>query len=282
MASWTDIPGCHQLPSPTLERCVVDRIAFSTDPALRELGVTIAFTERTGGVSKYPFDSLNLATHVGDDLESVMQNRELLIAALGLDSGRIELLVPDQVHGSDIVIARRRSIPCTPPEADALITTDSDVGLLLCFADCVPVILVAPGPAICVVHAGWRGALASLPGKAARALAEQAKCATASINAYVGAHVGGCCYEVSPELHSRFQDAFGIIYGIETNRLNLRSAVTASLIDAGVSACKTAHLDVCTAENTDRFFSYRNAGGLTGRHGAFVCADSQRRFSSSH
>ena len=46
---------------------------FSTFP---EDVVTHAVSTRTGGVSKPPFDSLNLALHVGDEPADVIANRK--------------------------------------------------------------------------------------------------------------------------------------------------------------------------------------------------------------
>ena len=37
-----------------------------------------AFSDRSGGVSSGPYDSLNLGGHVGDDLEAVAENRSRL------------------------------------------------------------------------------------------------------------------------------------------------------------------------------------------------------------
>ena len=80
----------------------------------------------------------------------------------------------EQVHGDRIALVDAGSagsgafaLGTMPPLAgtDAVMTVEPGVPLLLCFADCVPIILVAPGPAVAVVHAGWRGALGSLAGK---------------------------------------------------------------------------------------------------------------------
>ena len=73
------------------------------------------------------------------------------------------LLVPNQVHGDHIVTvtsngaddleAVREQIA---EGCDAIVCTAHDVPVLLCFADCVPVVLVAPG-GFAVVHSGWKG-----------------------------------------------------------------------------------------------------------------------------
>ena len=60
-------------------------------------GVYAAFTTRLGGVSTAPWDSFNVATHVGDDPAHVAANRarlpELLELA-GPRSGSTRFMVP--------------------------------------------------------------------------------------------------------------------------------------------------------------------------------------------
>lgn len=265
----------QSLPMPGLERVERDGLVVHIDTALEDLGIVVGFSERTGGVSIGPYASLNLGSHVGDDLLLVEENRRRFMAACGLDPATVALAVPEQVHGESIGAISAGFSTADLAATDALMTADEDVALMLCFADCVPIVLVAPGPAVAVVHAGWRGALASLPGKSVSELATQVGCAPESINVYVGPHIGGCCYDVAPDLLLRFQRRFGMILNVENGRLDLASAVSNSLIDAGVDACRIAHLDVCTAESTNRFFSYRAEDGLTGRHGALACIRSQ-------
>jgi YfiH family protein len=244
------------------------------------LGIVVGFSERSGGVSEPPFASLNLASHVGDDPERVDENRRRLLAAAGLGQLIERLVVPEQVHSdvvalvgeADVGRGARAATGRSPVSAtDALVTVTTDVPLALCFADCVPVVLVAPGFGVAVAHAGWRGALASIAGKAASALAEAAGCATGELIAYVGAHIGPCHYHVDDEIMSRFLSTFGTVARADSGGLNLDAAVTISLVDAGVSSCSIARLGTCSAEATDRFYSYRAESQRTGRHSAFAC-----------
>ncbi len=247
---------------------------------LDDWAVVIGFSERVGGVSEVPFGSLNLASHVGDRPAAVDENRSRLLGALGLSAYRDRLTMAEQVHGSRIAIVGsedagagayaqtgRPSLTGT----DAVITSEVGVPLALCFADCVPVILVAPGPAVAVVHAGWRGALDSLPGKVAARLAEVADCDPSSVRAYIGPHIRECHYQVSPEIMSQFVNSFGTLARASSGGLDLDAVVSASLDRAGVAPCNIARLGTCTAEATDRFFSYRAEGGETGRHAAVAC-----------
>jgi YfiH family protein len=252
-----------------------------TDEALlRESGTVVGFSERGGGVSAPPFASLNLAAHVGDDPVTVDENRRRLLGALGLEEFRDCLTMSEQVHGDRIALVDRATAGAgafaegaRSPLAgtDAIMTREVGVPLALCFADCVPVILVAPGPAVAVVHAGWRGALFSLPGKAAAELARVAGCEASAVTAYIGSHILACHYQVSPEAMSQFVNTFGTLARASSGGLDLDAAVSASLHRAGVAPCNIARLGTCTAETTDRFFSYRAEGGRTGRHSALAC-----------
>jgi len=253
---------------------------WTDETLLRDYGVAVGFSERGGGASKPPFASLNLASHVGDDQAAVNENRSRLLELLGLGEYRERLTMAEQVHGDRMESVEAAGVGSGAyaeggrsalAGTDALITRETKAPLMLCFADCVPVVLVAPGPAVAVVHAGWRGALASLPGKAVIALARVAGCESAAVSAYIGPHVHACHYKVSPEIMSQFVNTFGTLARASSGGLDLDAAVSASLDRAGVAPCSIARLGTCTAETTDRFFSYRAEGGRTGRHSAVAC-----------
>jgi YfiH family protein len=256
-------------------------VAVFTDDGLRaEHSVLIAFTLRSGGFSAPPFAGLNLAGHVGDDPDAVDRNRSALLDSLGVGFLRDRLTTAQQVHGRRIVevgdaeagAGARPSHGANPiEEADGLLTSGRDIPLLLLFADCVPVVLVATGPrlAVAVVHAGWRGALAGIVGDGALALAATAGCEASDLLAYVGPHIGPCHYEVDETLLSQFVHTFGTIAAAQ-GRLDLGAVVSESLNGVGVPISSVCRADSCTAERTDAFFSHR-AEGLTGRHGALVC-----------
>lgn len=267
---------------PRLERISHGGVWVWSDTVLREQhGVVVAFSERHGGVSGGPFSSLNLAAHVGDSPVDVDTNRFAFLEALGLDADRSRLTCAEQVHGSSITFVEQTCVghgafassgSGGPVAAtDALATTLGHVPLMLCFADCVPIVLVAPGPAVAVVHAGWRGALDSLPGKAVTELSSATSAAPCEILAYIGAHIRACHYDVGDDILSQFVNVFGTFARAESGQLDLDAAVTASIESAGVASCNIARLGVCTAEATDHFFSYRAEGGVTGRHAALAC-----------
>lgn len=238
-------------------------------------GVSLAFTERTGGVSTGQYSSLNLGDACGDDPRAVEKNRMLALRALGAGDFAGNLVVPRQVHGDRVVVVRAERDAADAARlaregADAVVCTAPHVPVLLCFADCVPVILVAPG-GFAVAHSGWRGTMARIAAKSARTLANECGCATSEVTAYIGPHVTGEDYEVSAELLQSFEGEFGPTVRSSERHLDLAAAIRVALSDAGVPSESVLDCGISTASNTDRFFSYRAEHGACGRHGALAC-----------
>jgi len=255
---------------------------FLTDEALASRAdIVVAFSERTGGVSSTPFALLNLAAHIGDAPSAVDENRARFLSALGLSSLRDRLVTTEQVHGTHVSLmdaadAGRGAWADSGREpvarTDALLTCDDNLPLMLLFADCVPVVLVALTPrrrAAAVVHAGWRGVRDRIAAIGVKALAQAAECDPCNVLAYIGPHICPRHYEGGPEVVSQFDDRFVTVSRANSGALDLGSAVSESLVEAGVPMSAQCNLAACTAEHTDRFYSYR-ADGLTGRHGALA------------
>ena len=208
-----------------------------------EHGIAFGFTERTGGVSLPPYASLNLGTHVGDDPQAVAENRRRARAVLGGEDYFDRLLVPNQVHGDNVVVVDSAdasaldSVRARIAEgADAIVCTQARVPVMLCFADCVPVILTCPG-GFAVVHSGWRGTYARIAASAARVLS-QATCAPIEqVHAYIGPHILGEEYEVSSDLMHTFALQFDSIKESASRKLDLACAIEQSLVEVGVPLC---------------------------------------------
>lgn len=151
--------------------------------------------------------------------------------------------------------------------ADAIVCTAEHVPVLLCYADCVPVILTAPG-GFAVVHSGWKGTIARISAKAARALADTASCPVSAISAFIGPHIQGDEYEVSEELIERFDAESGWHNAGRTRMLDLTRAITQALVEVDVDPAHIEDTGLSTVKDNDRFYSYRAEHGTCGRHGA--------------
>lgn len=244
--------------------------------------VVHGFSARQGGVSAAPFDSLNMALHVGDDPAAVWENRTRYLQALGLDAAHICTL--RQVHGTEIVRVMRRDAgrgardyADAVADADALITNDSGVTLLLCFADCVPVLLYDPvRNAAGLVHAGWKGTVRRIAAQTAARMAEEFGTRPRDLIAGVGPSISAACYTVGDDVAEQFRNAFPkdaarILTAREGQmHLDLWAANRIQLIEAGVPADHIDCADTCTACERAWFYSYRAASGRTGRLAAVM------------
>ena len=264
-----------QLPAPHLglRAFGAQAIPLLTDDALFEqTGVRVAFSGRSGGVSEGPYATLNVGNHVGDAAACVEENRRRLLAAL--DASDVELVVPSQVHGDALVrieardaasLAAARTAACDG--ADGLVVSVPQVAALLCFADCVPVVIVSPRGCFAVVHAGWRGVMNGVAAKAVRAMASGD---AAGLNVYIGPHIHVECFETGEDVRAGFVSRFGEACAPDARHVDLLEALRIGLCEVGVLRDRIVDAGVCTKCRPGEYFSYRAAGGVCGRHGALA------------
>lgn len=196
-------------------------------PGALALGVDAFFTDRFGGVSAAPYDSLNLALHVGDDSDHVMENRRRVAHASNVPPE--SLITVRQVHGH-IIVDVDRALDST--EADGIVSTDSERAVAVLVADCVPILLVDEATSrFGVVHAGWRGladgVLDSIVGHFNEAR---------TLHAFVGPCVSVGTYQVGPDVAEHFLGVPGALIADEgdRSRLDLRRVTTSQLRALGL------------------------------------------------
>ncbi|HEY2954347.1 MAG TPA: peptidoglycan editing factor PgeF [Candidatus Eisenbacteria bacterium] len=223
----------------------------------------MGFTTRRGGVSDPPYDSLNLGRTSGDREDAVAENRRRALAALGLDGAR--LATAGLVHGSAVAEVRDAG---HAPACDALLTRERGLVLAVTTADCLPIILTAPG-IVAVAHCGWRGTAAGLPRAAVVACGAAAGMAPDQITAHLGPCIRPCCYEVGPEVARKFPARVSTwVEG--RHRLDLAEAARRQLVDSGVPPESIHDTAACTCCAPDWYFSHRRDGARYGRHWALV------------
>lgn len=212
-------------------------------------------TTREGGVSRGPFESLNLGDHVGDTDQAVVRNRELVREALELPS---EPLWLKQVHGTNVVDAASAQIGVM---ADGAFTDRPGVVLAVLTADCLPVFLCnRVGSKIALLHAGWRGLAAGV----IEAGVQRFGRGQTDLIASLGPAIGPKSYEVGDEVHAAFvsqsEEAARAFQANGTGRwlADLYELARQRLKALGVAA---VHGDAfCTYQESERFFSYRRDG----------------------
>lgn len=240
-------------------------------PAPANVGALMS--TRAGGVSRPPFDTLNLRPpglrgDATDEPAAVLENQRRFAEALG--AAPVWL---DQVHGADVV---RLEGPRTDhPRADAAVTTVPGVACCVLVADCLPVLFCdRVGRAVGAAHAGWRGLAAGVLERTAAAVAEAAGGAPGDLLAWLGPCIGPREFEVGAEVLAAFPGAERhFLYrprpdGSERWRANLPGLARDRLAAAGVQQVSGGAW--CTVEDGSRFFSFRR-DRVTGRLAAGVC-----------
>ncbi|HSW20253.1 MAG TPA: peptidoglycan editing factor PgeF [Ramlibacter sp.] len=239
---------------------------------------------RAGGVSRPPFDSLNLGDHVGDDPTAVAMNRSRLAEALG-----VRPVFLRQVHGAQTVLIDAG----TPDgsEADGCVTTLRGVACTIMVADCLPILLCDDaGRVVAAGHAGWRGlaggshaggasagVVESMFARFAAAAGAAPEAAAARTVAWLGPCIGPEAFEVGSEVKAAFEAAdpgaaahfrpgapgkwLADLPGLARRRLNALGVRSVHGNDGSAQWC--------TVANPSSFFSHRR-DGRSGRFAASI------------
>lgn len=226
-------------------------------------GVVHGFTTRHGGVSRPPYDSLNvgLSERGEDDPAAVKTNIQRVASALGFE----DLAIVSQVHGT-VIVPVHQAHPRA--QADGVLVTQPGQAVLVKVADCASVLVARrDGKAVCGVHAGWRGAVAGMGACAVRALG------TTDVVAAIGPCIGPCCFEVGQEVVDGAVARAGRAV-VRTPlagkpHVDLPGIIVADLVAAGVPCARIDVLRHCTVCGKE-FFSHRRDRGVTGRQGGVI------------
>jgi polyphenol oxidase len=248
--------------------------AYQTD----HTQIIVGFTTRDKGFSDIPYDQFNLGLHVGDQPDVVIKNRELL--ATDLKFPLDNWVIGEQVHSNRIErvdLSDRgkgaRKLSSAIPLIDGLYTTKSNLLLVACYADCVPVYFIAPdGKAVGIAHAGWRGTVGEIAGRMIQEWEKELQLSADAIQVIIGPSIGMCCYEVNDRVASAVEQLEGINKEglLESTQnghyqLNLQLTNKRILEKYGVQSSNIYISTYCTSCRTDRFYSHRKENGKTGR-----------------
>ena len=237
-------------------------------------GVHAFCSEREGGVSAPPYDSLNLGDHVGDDPALVAENRRRL--AQGWDARPVFL---QQVHGVGVVRLTADTPDAT--RADACWTTEPRVACTIMVADCLPVLLAdARGTVVGAAHCGWRGLAGEQGSGVLEALWQvmaPAAGEAARVQAWLGPCIGPEAFEVGAEVRAAFvdtdADAAGCFRPLRDGKFlaDLPALARRRLAALGIAGIhgNDGSRAWCTVANRSRFFSHRR-DRVSGRFAAAI------------
>jgi YfiH family protein len=231
-------------------------------------------TTRQGGISNPPYESLNLAAHVGDQLPRVIANRQILKKHLPTDP-----IWLNQTHSVQVSTPNSRSQVLKGPfDADAAVTNIPDEVLVIMTADCLPVLFsTADGAVVGVAHAGWRGLCDGILENTISEILKLAPQVSASdLIAWFGPAIGPESFEVGEDVRERFQET-----GLHSDAIcfvpiaNKPGKYLANIYELARDRLQAQGLqsiyggDLCTVGNPEQFFSYRR-DGVTGRFASLI------------
>ena len=226
-------------------------------------------SQRAGGVSRGPFESLNLSLSVGDEAAAVAENR-----------ARFEAAVPARVtwpwleHGAVVARLGLNEPRHAAAPADGCWTSERGVACTVTAADCMPVLFtLRDGRAVGAAHAGWRGLAAGVLEATVHAMCAATHGTPADVLAWLGPCIGPRQFEVGADVLAAFGQS---VDRPDTQRFVRRDGADGSqrwlanlprlaqdrLQAAGVGQVIDSAL--CTVENPSRFFSFRR-DRVTGR-----------------
>lgn len=227
-------------------------------------------TTRQGGCSISPYSSLNLGSHVGDNICHVLENRTIVTRFAKLPTEPIWL---NQIHSTNVIDTTNYHLTdCGVIDADASYTQQKNTVSVVLTADCLPVLFCSVlGNEIAAAHAGWRGLCNGV-------LENTVNCfqtAPANIMAWLGPAIGPTKFEVGAEVKTQFE-AFDLAASTAFQLIDIKQQKY--LADLYLLARQRLHKlgitqiyggDYCTYSQGDLFYSYRRQA-ITGRMASLI------------
>lgn len=219
------------------------------------INCTHGFSNREGGVSLPPFDSLNLGGH--EDLpSSIASNRKQALNALNLTPDKLCTL--KQVHGNHVCFAKTGQ-----QEGDALVTNKQNLALAISIADCYPILFYDQvHQVIGAAHAGWRGTHSRVVEKTIQEMLKLGA-EKKNIQVAIGQGISQAKFEVGEEVLTQFKEAGFPDNCWKENKIDLIQCNRFILIQNAILEENIWAMNRCTFE--PEFYSYRRDKGITGR-----------------
>lgn len=226
--------------------------------------------------------SFNMALHVNDDAEKVIENREQL--AKDFDFDLYKAVFAKQTHSDHIHKVTKEDIGKGAVEyagaiedCDALYTREKNICIGVFHADCVPVLIYDPiQEIVCAIHSGWQGTVKEITRKTIEVLINQEGCDPKNLLVYVGPAISQANFEVDDDVVEKVKAmSFDTKDYIYTNQQTKKSYVDNQQLNAqqcrlmGVEAGNIYVDKNCTFANQEKFFSYRRNKDC-GRHMSFI------------
>lgn len=265
-----------------MKKSRADKISYlEPDWAAGQKRLKAGFSTRHGGVSRAPYNSLNLGFG-SDDLQAHVEgNRVNFCRAFNLQPR--QLLTIKQVHGDNLLLIDEENLDLShflSIEADGIVTNQRGFMIGVLVADCVPLLLHHPGQGVvAAVHAGWRGAASGIIARAVETMKSHFHCEPKEIMAAIGPGIGAHRFEVDRPVREAFRNGSGFWDRIASEvslghwQLDLPLSCRLQLEAVGLPSEHIDTVSECTCCHQELFFSHRRDAGQTGRQLGFIMLD---------
>lgn len=248
-----------------------DGLVYHTSDLLDRFQVVHGWFTRVGGVSKAPYDSLNVKYKIGDKDADVTQNRKLACRALGVNADKL-YFANDLAHSNKIYLPELNNKAKDVSGYDAMLLSHPGQVAALSVADCIPLFLADINKqVVMVVHVGWRGLLEGIVEHSINAMA------------YEGVRFGDILAAIGPsnrvETYEFSHQDLEPIQRVFSGNQIIREKSNKWYVDVvkgcklKLQGCGVSKIDDCGINNSlnlKEFYSYRAERPQTGRFGAFI------------
>jgi len=223
---------------------------------------------RHGGCSEGPYKSLNVDYYVGDEEAHVTENLRRIKNQLAKDDPHWQRLVSGRGCHQDKVALVDLHSPAEILSHDGLLSATPGISLMMIHADCQIALIYDPkNHAVGNIHAGWRGNVSDIYGKAVKEMQHK-----------FGSHPSELLVGISPSLGpdeaefihytSELPEHFWS-FQVRPTYFDLWAIAEYQLQNAGVLPHHIEVARISTYSNSHDFFSYRR-DKVTGRHAACI------------
>ena len=231
--------------------------------------ITAFSTERGCYNPALPYDGFNITYYTDDDPKHIATCRKML--SMVLDISDDHLILPRQVHGTEIAEVTEENLGSKFDGVDALMISMPRTCIGVSTADCVPILIYdTHARAIAAAHAGWRGSVARIGSKTVAAMQQRYGLSAADLKVIIGPSIGPDAFEVGDEVYEAFCQGGFDMNEIAFQRdgkwhIDLWQANAQDLQQAGIARENIEIAGICTYQQHQDFFSARRLGIKSGR-----------------
>lgn len=228
-------------------------------------------TTRLGGVSKFPYESLNISFKNIDESENSNKNLNIVCEKLGFtrencigvfEEHTDNILVITEENKNDYLFDKHHT-----HIYDSIITNIKNVPLVITIADCNAIVMYdTKNNVVANIHSGWKGTIKKIYLKTLNAMIERFNTNPSDVICVYSPTIQKCCWKTKDDkLAYGFEKYWKNIPTneyVHTDRegwhhVDFPYAITKDLIEAGIQEENIVNDNICTCCNVDTFFSYR-------------------------